>query len=531
MMMKGWLVHPFAFFFCYTMTHAERIVILDFGSQYTQIIARKVREVGVYAEIHPYSISKADLEALAPRGLILSGGPSSVYASDAPHPSFDVFSLNIPVLGICYGLQLIAHQLGGQVDKAARREYGRATLHIDDWSDLFTGMKAASQVWMSHGDHLTAIPPGFERIAHTENAEICALRDVSRRIYGVQFHPEVAHTTEGRTLLKNFVINICGCAATWNATSFIDAAVADIRAKVGSGGVICALSGGVDSTVAAVLLHKAIGDQVHCIHVDSGLMRKGESKQIEELFRQHFSMSIDVVDASAHFLSKLDGVTDPEQKRKIIGAAFIDVFDAEAKKFSDAQFLAQGTLYPDVIESSSVKGPSMTIKTHHNVGGLPDTMKLSLIEPFRELFKDEVRAVGRELGIPDWFVERHPFPGPGLAIRIPGAITAEKLSILRDADEIYLEEIRAANLYNDIWQAFAVLLPVQTVGVMGDERTYEFVCGLRAVTSTDGMTADWYHMPYEVLARMSNRIINEVRGINRVVYDISSKPPATIEWE
>lgn len=513
------------------MTHSERIVILDFGSQYTQIIARKVREAGVYAEIHPYNISKEAFEALAPKGLILSGGPSSVYAEGAPIPSFDVFSLNIPVLGICYGLQLLAHQLGGQVDKAARREFGRAMLTIDDRSDLFVGMRAATQVWMSHGDHLTAIPPGFEHLAHTENADICAIRDPKRRIYGVQFHPEVAHTTEGRVLLKNFVLTICGCSPTWNATSFIDAAIADIRATVGDGGVICALSGGVDSTVVAVLLHKAIGDKVHCIHVDSGLMRKGESTQIEELFRKHFSMSIDVVDASELFLSRLDGVSDPEKKRKIIGGAFIEVFDAEAKKFSDAQFLAQGTLYPDVIESLSVKGPSATIKTHHNVGGLPDTMKLSLIEPFRELFKDEVRAVGRELGIPDWFVERHPFPGPGLAIRIPGPISAEKLSILRDADEIYLDEIRAAGLYNSIWQAFAVLLPVQSVGVMGDERTYEYVCALRAVTSTDGMTADWYHMPYEVQARISNRIINEVRGINRVVYDISSKPPATIEWE
>jgi GMP synthase (glutamine-hydrolysing) len=513
------------------MTHSERIVILDFGSQYTQIIARKVREAGVYAEIHPYNISKEAFDALAPKGLILSGGPSSVYAEGAPIPSFDVFSLNIPVLGICYGLQLIAHQLGGQVDKAARREFGRAMLTIDDRSDLFFGMRAATQVWMSHGDHLTAIPPGFEHLAHTENADICAIRDPQRRIYGVQFHPEVAHSTEGRVLLKNFVLTICGCSPTWNATSFIDAAIADIQATVGDGGVICALSGGVDSTVVAVLLHKAIGDKVHCIHVDSGLMRKGESTQIEELFRKHFSMSIDVVDASELFLSRLEGVSDPEKKRKIIGGAFIEVFDAEAKKFSDAQFLAQGTLYPDVIESLSVKGPSATIKTHHNVGGLPDTMKLSLIEPFRELFKDEVRAVGRELGIPDWFVERHPFPGPGLAIRIPGAISAEKLNILRDADEIYLDEIRAAGLYNSIWQAFAVLLPVQSVGVMGDERTYEYVCALRAVTSTDGMTADWYHMAYEVQARISNRIINEVRGINRVVYDISSKPPATIEWE
>jgi len=514
-----------------SMTHNERIVILDFGSQYTQIIARKVREVGVYAEIHPYSISHEALSARAPKGIILSGGPSSVYADGAPIPSVDLFSFGVPVLGICYGLQLIAFQLGGSVDKAARREFGRAMLQIDDTSDLFAGLGAETQVWMSHGDHCTSIPDGFERIGHTENAEICAVRNTERRIWGVQFHPEVHHSTEGKTILKNFVVNICGCAATWNASSFIDNAVREIRERVGNGGVICALSGGVDSTVAAVLLHKAIGDQLHCIHIDSGLMRKGESANIIEMFKTHFSMSVDLVNGSESFLTRLEGVSDPEKKRKIIGNTFIDLFDIEAKKFSDAKFLAQGTLYPDVIESVSIKGPSATIKTHHNVGGLPEKMNLQLIEPFRELFKDEVRRVGRELGIPEWFIERHPFPGPGLAIRIPGAITRGKLDILREADEIYLEEIRKAGLYNDIWQAFAVLLPVQTVGVMGDERTYEHVCGVRAVTSTDGMTADWYHMPYDVLARISNRIINEVRGINRVVYDISSKPPATIEWE
>jgi GMP synthase (glutamine-hydrolysing) len=513
------------------MTHSERIIILDFGSQYTQIIARKVREAGVYAEIHPYSITQDALTALAPKGIILSGGPSSVYAEGAPIPSVDVFAQSIPVLGICYGLQLIAHQLGGSVDKAARREFGRAVLTIDDFSDLFKGLDASTQVWMSHGDHCTSMPSGFERIAHTENAEICAIRNRERRIWGVQFHPEVHHSVDGKTILKNFVIDICGCSPTWNATSFIDNAVAEIRQRVGSGGVICALSGGVDSTVAAVLLHRAIGDQLHCIHIDSGVMRIGESANIIEMFRTHFNMSVELVDGSELFLSRLDGVSDPERKRKIIGNTFIDLFEVEAKKFSDAKFLAQGTLYPDVIESVSTKGPSATIKTHHNVGGLPETMNLQLIEPFRELFKDEVRAVGRELGIPSWFIERHPFPGPGLAIRIPGVITREKLDVLRQADEIYLHEIRQAGLYNEIWQAFAVLLPVQTVGVMGDERTYEHVCAIRAVTSTDGMTADWYHMPYEVLARVSNRIINEVRGINRVVYDISSKPPATIEWE
>lgn len=513
------------------MTHAERIIILDFGSQYTQLIARKVREIGVYAEIQPFSISQDDLLALSPNGIILSGGPSSVYAEGAPIPSFNVFEIGVPLLGICYGLQLMAFQLGGAVDKAARREFGRASLVVDDQSDLFKGISSQTQVWMSHGDHITEAPSNFECIAHTDNAGICAVKNLDKKIWGVQFHPEVHHSTDGKLLLKNFVIDICGCSPTWNAVSFIDNAIAEIKHTVGSGGVICALSGGVDSTVAAVLLHKAIGAKVHCIHIDSGLMRTGESVNIVEMFKKHFSMTVDLVDGSELFLSRLTDVDDPERKRKIIGGTFIDLFEIEAKKFSDAKFLAQGTLYPDVIESVSTKGPSATIKTHHNVGGLPETMNLKLIEPFRELFKDEVRAVGRELGIPDWFVDRHPFPGPALAIRIPGPITREKLEILRAADDIYLEEIRNAGLYNDIWQAFAVLLPVKTVGVMGDERTYEHVCGLRAVTSTDGMTADWFHMPYDVLATMSNRIINEVRGINRVVYDISSKPPATIEWE
>ena len=513
------------------MTHAERIIILDFGSQYTQIIARKVREAGVYAEIHPFSISRAALEELSPKGIILSGGPSSVYAEGAPIPLFDVFSMGVPVLGICYGLQLIAHQLGGAVDKAARREFGRAIVNIDDTQDLFRGMSATTEVWMSHGDHVTQIPTGFERIGHSENADICAIRNVDRRIWGIQFHPEVHHSVDGKAILSNFVIGICGCAATWNATSFIESVIADIKHTVGDGGVICALSGGVDSTVAAVLLHRAIGDQLHCIHIDSGLMRSGESANIIEMFKTHFSMSVDLVDGSDLFLTRLDGVDDPERKRKIIGGAFIDLFDVEAKKFSDAKFLAQGTLYPDVIESVSTKGPSATIKTHHNVGGLPEKMNLKLIEPFRELFKDEVRAVGRELGIPEWFIERHPFPGPGLAIRIPGAITHEKLDILRAADDIYLDEIRKAGLYDKIWQAFAVLLPVKTVGVMGDARTYDHVCALRAVTSSDGMTADYYPFEHSFLARTATRIVNEVRGINRVVYDITSKPPGTIEWE
>jgi GMP synthase (glutamine-hydrolysing) len=522
------------------MSHTERIIILDFGSQFTQLIARRVRECGVYAELHPYTITEDALEALQPNGIILSGSPFSVYAEGAPMPAFDVFAFaegrGVPVLGLCYGLQLIAHTQGGAVDKAAKREFGRAHLNIVAESKLLSGVQANSQVWMSHGDSLTKIPSGFEVVATTENAPYCVLQDTTRNIYGMQFHPEVHHSVDGKTMLSNFLFGICACKGGWNAGSFVENAVKEIQEKVGTGGVICALSGGVDSTVAAVLLHKAIGKQLHCIHIDNGLMRKDESRTVIDLFKQHFDLSIDFVDASDLFLSRLEGITDPEQKRKIIGGTFIDVFEKEAERFGtersgDAQFLAQGTLYPDVIESVSFKGPSATIKTHHNVGGLPEKMNLRLIEPFRELFKDEVRAVGRLLGVPDWFIDRHPFPGPGLAIRVPGAITREKLALLRDADEIYLEEIRNAGLYNQIWQAFAVLLPVQTVGVMGDERTYEFVCALRAVTSVDGMTANWFAMPYDVLATISNRIINEVRGINRVVYDISSKPPATIEWE
>ncbi len=513
------------------MTISERIVILDFGSQYTQIIARKVRECGVYAELHPFNISEEQLKALNPKGIILSGSPSSVYADSAPIPSFDVFAQGVPVLGVCYGLQLIAYTFGGAVDKAAKREFGRALLHIDERDGLFEGVDNDSQVWMSHGDSLTVLPSHFHPIAHTDNAPICAIRHNDRPIYGVQFHPEVHHSTEGRKLLRNFLYNICMCEGGWNAESFIESAINDIRTQVGDGGVICALSGGVDSTVSAVLLHRPIGSQLHCIHIDNGVMRKNESEAVIQMFRESYDMSIDFVDASETFLGRLAGVIDPERKRKIIGNTFIDIFEVEAKKFSDAQWLAQGTLYPDVIESVSFKGPSATIKTHHNVGGLPEKMNLKLIEPFRELFKDEVRAVGRALGIPEHFIERHPFPGPGLAIRVPGEVSKERLEILREADEIYLDEIRKAGLYNEIWQAFTVLLPVQTVGVMGDERTYEYVCALRAVTSTDGMTADWYPMPHEILSRISSRIINEVRGINRVVYDISSKPPATIEWE
>jgi GMP synthase (glutamine-hydrolysing) len=515
------------------MKHNEKIIILDFGSQYTQLIVRKVRELGVYAEVYPFSIDQNTFDSLleGTKGVILSGGPSSVYSDDAPIPSVNLFNLQIPVLGICYGLQLIAHKNGGIVDKAARREFGRASITIEDSNDLFRGIGTNSEVWMSHGDHLTKLPDGFDIIAYSHNSPICAIRSNQKKIWGVQFHPETHHSTDGKAILGNFLFTICKCDGNWSMGSFVEHSVNEIKQTVGNNGVICALSGGVDSTVAAVLLHKAIGNKLHCIHIDTGLMRKDESETIVKLFKEHFEISIDLIDAKELFYSRLDGVSDPETKRKIIGKTFIDLFEVEAKKFEDARFLAQGTLYPDVIESVSVKGPSATIKSHHNVGGLPEKMNLKLIEPFRELFKDEVRNVGALLGIPEWFVERHPFPGPGLAIRIPGEITTEKILILQQADAIYIEEIKKAGLYKEIWQAFAVLLPVKTVGVMGDERTYQFVCALRAVTSTDGMTADWFPMPYDVLSTISNRICNEVVGINRVVYDISSKPPSTIEWE
>jgi GMP synthase (glutamine-hydrolysing) len=514
------------------MVDQDKIIILDFGSQYTQLIARKVREVGVYAEIFPYTISNEKLRDLNPKGIILSGGPSSVYEKDAPMPSSDVFSFSVPVLGICYGLQLIAHFNGGKVDSSLKREYGKSHISINDYSDLFAGISDGTQVWMSHADHMSILPDGFTKIAHSENSPLCAISNKSKKIYGIQFHPEVHHSAQGKKILENFVIGICGCEKNWNADSFITKAIENIRNKVGkTDNVLCGLSGGVDSTVTAVLIQKAIGDRLHCIHVDSGLMREGESDQIEKLFGEHFDMKITVARAGDLFLSKLKGVTEPEKKRKIIGNTFIEVFDGEADKLENMKWLAQGTLYPDVIESVSVKGPSATIKTHHNVGGLPDDMQFGLIEPFRELFKDEVRNVGRKLGIPDWFINRHPFPGPGLGIRILGEVTPERVAILQGADAIYLEEIHKAGLYNDIWQAFAVLLPVQTVGVMGDNRTYENVCAVRAVTSTDGMTAEFYHFPWEVMESISNRIVNEVTGINRVTYDITSKPPGTIEWE
>ncbi len=538
------------------MAAHSRVVILDFGSQYTQVIARRVRECQVYSQILPHDTPAAEIAALNPKGIILSGGPSSVYAKKAPHPDRAIFSLGLPVLGICYGVQLMAHFLGGKVEHGGKREYGHGQLRLTHKCALFDGLGKTMDVWNSHGDKLTKLPKGFRAIGRTDNSEYAVIEEPKRRFYGLQFHPEVVHTPRGKELLENFVYEICGAAPDWTMGSFIEETCAGIREKVGSDHVILGLSGGVDSSVAAALLHKAVGDQLTCVFVNNGLLRENEAENVQRVFGEHFKIKLKYVDASDRFLKKLKGVTDPEKKRKIIGNEFVYVFDDAVKslamsqesgirsqraggkylksKISNPKFkwLAQGTLYPDVIESVAIAGnPAALIKSHHNVGGLPKNMKLKLLEPLRELFKDEVREVGAQLGLPREIVQRQPFPGPGLAVRILGAITPERLRVLREADTIVVSEMKAADWYYKVWQSFAVLLPVKSVGVMGDERTYEDTCAVRVVESQDGMTADWVRLPYDLLARISSRIVNEVKGINRCVYDITSKPPGTIEWE
>ncbi|MGF7157493.1 GMP synthase (glutamine-hydrolyzing) [Bartonella heixiaziensis] len=529
-----WFSFTITDWFSMSTSHLDTVLIIDFGSQVTQLIARRVRAMGVYCEIVPFQLALEGIKRIKPKAVILSGSPYSVNDDGSPRAPMEIFEIGIPVLGICYGEQVMCVQLGGKVEVGHEREFGRASLEVQEESPLFDGVwekGSCYQVWMSHGDRVTALPKGFRVIGTSKGAPYAAIADETRRFYALQFHPEVVHTLDGEKLLQNFVHKISGLKSNWSMASYREQAIAKIQQQVGKSRVICGLSGGVDSSVVAVLLHEAIGDQLTCVLVDHGLMRKNEAQEVLTLFRDHYNVELIHVDAADMFLNALEGITDPEKKRKTIGRLFIEVFEEETKKIGGAEFLAQGTLYPDVIESVSAIGKSVTIKSHHNVGGLPERMKMKLVEPLRELFKDEVRSLGRELGLPEQFIGRHPFPGPGLAIRCPGAVTREKLEILREADAIYLDEIRKASLYDEIWQAFAVLLPVQTVGVMGDGRTYEFVCALRAVTSVDGMTADFYPYSMEFLGKAAARIINEVKGINRVVYDVTSKPPSTIEWE